>query len=106
MIEQINHLAQLWWGWTSAMFWQAGLLIALIALVDRLIRRWAWPQLRYALWSLILVKLVFSPALSLPSGLAPKLRPIATHMLEMAISEPQVTEKLPPVLPFFNDKIS
>ena len=98
MIEQINHLAQLWWDWTSAMFWQVGLLIALTALLDRLIRRWAWPQLRYALWSLILVKLVLSPALSLPSGLAPKLRPIVAHVLETAISEPQATEKLPPVL--------
>jgi hypothetical protein len=43
------------------MFWQVGLLILLIGGIDRLIRKWAWPQLRYALWSLILVKLLLPP---------------------------------------------
>ena len=74
MIEEINHLAQSWWDWMSAMFWQVGLLILIIAMIDLLIRKWAWPQLRYALWSLVLIKLVLSPTLSLPSGLTPKLK--------------------------------
>ncbi len=106
MIEQINHLAQLWWSWTSAMFLQVGLLIILVALIDLLIRRWAWPQLRYALWSLILIKLVLSPALSLPTGLAPKLRPYVTQVLNRTVNEPAVTSKLPPTLPFLNDRIT
>ncbi len=96
MIEQINNMAHLWWGWTSAMFWQAGLLIALIALLDRLIRRWAWPQLRYALWSLILIKLVLSPALSSPGSLAPRLRPLVSRTLETTVSRPAVKKELPP----------
>jgi len=58
MIEQLNAIARLWWDWSVAMFWQVGLLILLIAALDRLTRRWAWPQLRYALWSLILIKLL------------------------------------------------
>ena len=106
MIGQINNLAQLWWDWTSAMFWQVGLLIVLIALLDLLIRKWAWPQLRYALWSLVLIKLILSPALSLPSGLAPKLRPYVTQVLNKAASEPAVTEKLLPALPFLSNRIT
>ena len=106
MIESINYLAQLWWNWMSAMFWQVGLLIALIALLDLLIRKWAWPQLRYALWSLILVKLILSPALSSPSGLAPKLKPYVAQVLSKTVSEPAIAEKLPPALPFLNDRIT
>lgn len=106
MIEQINNLAQLWWDWTLGMFWQVGLLIVLVALLDRLIRRWAWPQLQYALWLLILVKLVLSPSLSLPSGMLPKLRPFVAQALEKATSEPEVAQELSPVLPFFNDRIA
>ncbi|MEJ2703394.1 MAG: M56 family metallopeptidase, partial [Sedimentisphaerales bacterium] len=104
MIEQINHLAQLWWDWMSAMFWQVGLLILLIALIDLLIRRWAWPQLRYALWSLILLKLVLSPGLSLPSGLAPKLKPVVTQMLETAAQEKLIEVKLPIAIPSARDE--
>ena len=55
------------------MFWQVGLLILLIGCIDLLIRKWAWPQLRYALWSLILVKLLLPPTWSLPSGIVPEL---------------------------------
>jgi beta-lactamase regulating signal transducer with metallopeptidase domain len=105
MIEQINNLAQLWWDWTSAMFWQVGLLIVLIALLDRLIRRWAWPQLRYAMWSVILIKLVLSPALSSPSGLTPKLRPFVAQVLETTISRSTVEEEPPPTIPYLVDGV-
>jgi beta-lactamase regulating signal transducer with metallopeptidase domain len=76
MVEQLNAVARLWWDWSAAMFWQAGLLIVLIGCVDLLIRKWAWPQLRYALWSLILLKLLLPPTLSLPSGIVPGLQPV------------------------------
>jgi beta-lactamase regulating signal transducer with metallopeptidase domain len=85
MVEQLNAIARLWWDWSAAMFWQAGLLIILIGCVDLLIRRWAWPQLRYALWSLILIKLLLPPTLSLPSGIVPELRPVvgqAFHLMD------------------------
>jgi beta-lactamase regulating signal transducer with metallopeptidase domain len=106
MIEQINNLAQLWWDWASAMFWQVGLLIALIALLDKLIRRWAWPQLRYALWSLVLIKLVLSPTLSLPSGLAPRFTPIVMQVLETAVRPTAVEEELPAVIPYLQYRVN
>ena len=87
MIEYVNAIARLWWDWTAAMFWQVGLLIVLIACIDRLVRRWAWPQLRYALWSLILIKLVLPPTLSLPSGMVPQLRLVVEQAARWMDSE-------------------
>ncbi len=93
MVEQLNQIARLWWDWSAAMFWQAGLLIILIGCIDLLIRRWAWPQLRYALWSLILIKLLLPPTLSLPSGIVPELRPVVGQAFRlMNVDKPAATE--------------
>ena len=83
MVEQLNVIARLWWDWSAAMLWQVGLLIILIGCIDLLIRRWAWPQLRYALWSLILIKLLLPPTLSLPSGVVPELQPVVTQVFRL-----------------------
>jgi len=94
MVELLNHIARLWWDWTASMFWQVGLLILVIACIDLLTRKWAWPQLRYALWSLILVKLILPPSLSLPSGLVPELQPRVAQALQWLNSErPPASEK-------------
>ena len=77
MIEQINNAAGMWWAWMWPMFWQVGLLIVLIGLVDLLIRRRFWPQVRYALWLLVLVKLILPPGLALPTSLTSALGPLA-----------------------------
>ncbi|UCG50863.1 MAG: M56 family metallopeptidase [Candidatus Latescibacterota bacterium] len=53
------------------MFWQVSLLILLMWTADLLIRKWIWPQVRYALWLLVLLKLVIPPTWSLPSGVVP-----------------------------------
>jgi beta-lactamase regulating signal transducer with metallopeptidase domain len=87
MIELLNHIGRLWWAWTASMFWQVGLLILLIGCIDLLTRKWAWPQLRYALWSLILVKLLLPPSLSLPSGIVPELRPVVGQVVRWLDSE-------------------
>jgi beta-lactamase regulating signal transducer with metallopeptidase domain/LysM repeat protein len=90
MIEQLNTIAGAWWHWVAAMFWQVSLLIVLIACIDRLTRRWTWPQLRYALWSLVLIKLVLPPTFSLPSSVAPKLTPVVDKVMSVtADEEPQ-----------------
>ena len=66
MIEMLNQVAHVWFQWQWAMLWQVAVLTSLVVVIDRLIKRWAWPQLRYALWLLILVKLILPP--SLPSN--------------------------------------
>ncbi|MCK4849736.1 MAG: M56 family metallopeptidase, partial [Phycisphaerae bacterium] len=81
MIEQINNIAGVWWAWMWPMFWQVGLLIAMIGLIDLLIRRRVWPQVRYALWLLVLVKLVLPPSLALPTSLTSALGPLARGVI-------------------------
>jgi len=81
MIEQINHIAGLWWSGAIAMFWQVGVLIILIGCVDLIIRKWAWPQLRYALWLMVLVKLVLPPTISLSTSVTSGLQPLAKQIV-------------------------
>jgi beta-lactamase regulating signal transducer with metallopeptidase domain len=96
MIAWLNHIAHFWWAWTAAMFWQVSLLILLIGCLDLLIRKWAWPQLRYALWSLVLVKLLLPPSWSLPSGLVPELRPrVAQVVTWLNTQKPSRDDSIP-----------
>ena len=81
MIEQINKIAEIWWSWMWPMFWQAGVLIVFLGVVDLVIRRRVWPQLRYALWLLVLVKLVLPPTFSLSTSLTSQLQPLAEQVL-------------------------
>src|SRR5262245_17622304 len=52
------------------MFWQSSLLIALIYVLDLALRRKVRAAVRYALWLIVLVKLVLPPSLALPTSLA------------------------------------
>ncbi len=81
MIEQINKIAEIWWSWMWPMFWQVGVLIVLLGVVDLVIRRRVWPQLRYALWLLVFVKLVLPPTFSLSTSLTSQLQPLAEQVL-------------------------
>ena len=54
----INQLASNWWAWMGPMLWQVSLLIIIISAIDLTIRKWAWPQVRYALWLLVILKLL------------------------------------------------
>ena len=57
MIHDLNLLSGVWFDWMFSMFWQVSLLIIIITGIDYLIRNWAYPQVRYALWTLVLLKL-------------------------------------------------
>ena len=73
----LNAVAEQWFSWMWPMFWQVNLLIVIIWLVDMLIRRWVWPQVRYALWLLVLLKLVIPPTWTLPVSVTdPVVRPV------------------------------
>ncbi|MBN1787679.1 MAG: hypothetical protein JW806_04725 [Sedimentisphaerales bacterium] len=79
MINTLNTIAQNWFTWELAMFWQVGLLIAIIAGLDFLIKKWIWPQVRYALWLLILVKLILPPTLTSPMSFTAEIPFMAKH---------------------------
>jgi beta-lactamase regulating signal transducer with metallopeptidase domain/protocatechuate 3,4-dioxygenase beta subunit len=93
MIGQINNIAEIWWAWMWPMFWQVGVLVALIWLVDLVIRAKVWPQVRYALWLLVLVKLVLPPTFSLSTSVTSQLRPL----VEETIKQQEDIRKIAPV---------
>ena len=85
MISAVNHVAQSWWGWMGPMIWQVSLLILIISAIDLFLRRWAWPQVRYAIWLLILIKLLIPPSWTLPSSLISRWQPVAQARLEQIL---------------------
>ena len=56
---------------------------------DALVRKWAWPQIRYALWLLVLIKLVLPPDLHLPSSVSSKLPSMAAQVFNAQTSVPE-----------------
>jgi bla regulator protein blaR1 len=71
----LNEFARLWWQWMAPMFWQAALFVVLVTLIDWAVRRWVWPQVRYAVWLLVLLKLVVPPSLHSPVSLVSWAKP-------------------------------
>jgi len=65
----LTELSILWWSFVWPCFWQAAVLLVIVAAVDRVIRRWARPQMRMALWSLVMLKLVLPPTMFSPVSL-------------------------------------
>jgi len=79
MITQINSIAEGWWNWMWPMFWQVSALVVFIGAVDFLLRERIWPQVRYALWLLVLVKLILPPAFSLSTSVVSQVRTLASR---------------------------
>src|SRR5215831_6898579 len=55
-------------GFAWPMLWQSALLIAVLFGLDLLLSRKVRPTIRYALWTVVLIKLVLPPSLALPTG--------------------------------------
>jgi beta-lactamase regulating signal transducer with metallopeptidase domain len=96
MTEQINTIAEIWWSWMWPMFWQVGVLIVLIAAVDFFIKRWVWPKVRYALWLLVLVKLVLPPGLTSPASLTSQIPLLAKKAVQSQINLPEKPSQTTP----------
>ena len=104
MIEQITGIGRMWWGWMWPMFWQVGVVVMLVWVIDLIIRRRVWPQVRYALWVLILLKLILPPWLAAPTSVTCKLAPLATEAVKYSFFTdepavgPAVERPAPPVM--------
>lgn len=85
MIAQLNGIAQIWWQWMSSMFWQVSLLILLITILDMAIRKWAWPQVRYALWALVFIKLIIPPTWYMPTSIVSWLQPQVEEQITVQV---------------------
>lgn len=75
MAATLNNWAGIWWAWMAPMFWQVSLLIVLIGVLDWAVRRWVWPQVRYAVWLLVLLKLLLPPTLASPFSIFSRVEP-------------------------------
>jgi len=75
LIEALNAWADHALRFAWPMLWQSSLLIALLFALDVLTRRRLRPAVRYALWLVVLVKLLLPPSLAFPTGPGWWLRP-------------------------------
>ena len=85
-IETLNHSGDQFLKFAWPMFWQSSLLIAIIFALEFALRRKVRAAIRYALWMVVIVKLLLPPSLALPTG--------PTWWIHPAVSPPV---KAPPV---------
>lgn len=94
MIEIFNNIADKWFAFEVAIFWQVAVLILIVWSVDLVIRKFAWPQLRYALWLLILVKLILPPTLTSPASFTAEIRPFAQKVVNVQMAQLETTPEI------------
>jgi len=95
MTETIGRIASVWFEWQWAMLWQTAVLIGLVAVIDRLIRKRAWPQLRYMLWLLVFVKLILPPGLTSPWSVTSQVPALAQQAVEAGMQTPKAPAAVP-----------
>ena len=78
--NSLSDGAQAWAEWMVGMSWQVAVLASVVALAAFALRRQS-ARLRYALWAVVLVKLLLPPTLALPTGYGWWLRPAAVDRL-------------------------
>ncbi len=93
MITQLNDISQIWWQWMGSMFWQVSLLIILITCLDIIIRKWAWPQVRYALWAMVFIKLIIPPAWEMPTSIVSWIQPQVEEQITIQVGMTEDIEK-------------
>src|SRR5215469_5649928 len=67
-VETLNRWGESFSAFAWPMLWQSSLLITVIFAFDLMFARRIRASVRYALWMVVLVKLLLPPALSLPTG--------------------------------------
>jgi beta-lactamase regulating signal transducer with metallopeptidase domain len=77
----LNDISQIWWQWMVGMSWQVSLLIILVAILDLIIRRRAWPQVRYVLWGLVFLKLMIPPTWQMQTSIVSWIQPHAAKLI-------------------------
>jgi hypothetical protein len=70
MIELLNAAGEVFWRFSSAMFVQTTILVGILAVLDVLLLRRLRASVRYAVWTLVLAKLVLPVSLSSPVSIA------------------------------------
>ena len=81
-----GHVASFAW----QVFWQSSVLILALLCLDLLLSRRVRPSVRYALWLLVLLKLLIPPSFAIPSGIAWWIRPLTHQTISVALPSPSV----------------
>jgi len=68
-ITALNNIGRAFCNYSSGVFVQSGLLIVLLLLIDLMLRKRVRATFRYWMWTLVFVKLILPPTLSLPTGI-------------------------------------
>src|ERR1035437_10978154 len=104
LIETLNAWADQALRLAWPMLWQSSLLIGLLFALDLLMRRKVRPAVRYALWLVVLVKLVLPPSLVLPTSPgwwmhSARAVPAAPRSTSVVVTYGEQNEALLPVAP-------
>lgn len=91
LIETLNRFGENALHFAWPMLWQSSALIAILFAIDYALRRHVRAAVRYALWLVLLVKLLLPPTLALPTGVAWWLFPSVTtpakpHVTKFVVS--------------------
>lgn len=70
MMSLLIDASVVWWQWMAAMSLQVTVFVILVAVLDRLLARWTWPELQLALWLVVIVKLIVPPTVTSPVSIA------------------------------------
>ena len=77
----LNNVGNVFCSYAASVLVQSALLVAVLFVIDLVLRRRVRAIFRYCLWLLVLVKLILPPTLSLPTGIgywAPEQLPVVT----------------------------
>ena len=78
LLEHLDLWGEPFLEFAWAMLWQSSLLIAILLVLDFALRRRVRASVRYALWLVVIVKLLLPPTLAAPTSIAWWIRPAPT----------------------------
>ncbi len=90
LVSFLNESGQAFCQYAGALFVQTAVLVAVLLVVDLLIRKRVRAAFRYWMWMLVFVKLLLPPTLSLPTGAGYWLNPEVPATIA-AMEEPSAT---------------
>lgn len=104
LVVFLNDSGAVFCRYAGAMFVQTAVLVAVLLLVDLLIRKRVRAAFRYWMWMLVFVKLLLPPTLALPTGAgywlaveAPAVERVAEGPLPVVVPPPVYAPTSPPV---------
>ncbi|MDI6450869.1 M56 family metallopeptidase [Anaerobaca lacustris] len=99
-IETLNGVGEAFCSHAWSVFLQVSVLIAVLLVADLLLRRRVRAVVRYAMWTLVFLKLVLPPTLSLPTGIGyyrPEARVTSQEPTEPVLEQPAPIAEVRPV---------